>query len=114
MRLYHPISRSAQTCLQARSPVSLYAYEVAAPEASLLNSYQEHSVMYPVDMLKVRHLRRVCDVALNIALTCGQTRMQVMNPGPSATYTSSIANALVTVSRVEGFRSLWKGLSSVV
>ncbi|OSS46272.1 hypothetical protein B5807_08694 [Epicoccum nigrum] len=54
----------------------------------------EHSVMYPVDMLK--------------------TRMQVMNPGPSATYTSSIANALVTVSRVEGFRSLWKGLSSVV
>ena len=47
-------------------------------------------------------------------LTAGQTRMQVINPGPSATYTSSIANALVTVSRVEGFRSLWKGLSSVV
>jgi len=80
----------------------------------LLNSRQEHSVMYPVDMLKVRHLHGVCDVALDIALTCGQTRMQVMNPGPAATYTSSIANALVTVSRVEGFRSLWKGLSSVV
>ena len=40
--------------------------------------------------------------------------MQVINPGPTATYTNSIANALVTVSRVEGFRSLWKGLSSVV
>lgn len=70
--------------------------------------------MYPVDMLKVRDLNTAYDDALDGMLTAVQTRMQVINPGPTATYTSSIANALVTVSRVEGFRSLWKGLSSVV
>lgn len=70
--------------------------------------------MYPVDMLKVRDSIRSCDPCWTRMLTAGQTRMQVINPGPAATYTNSIANALVTVSRVEGFRSLWKGLSSVV
>ncbi|KAF2685750.1 asparaginyl-tRNA synthetase [Lentithecium fluviatile CBS 122367] len=53
----------------------------------------EHSVMYPIDLLK--------------------TRMQVVNPSPTAMYTG-ISNAMVTISRVEGFRTLWKGLSSVV
>ncbi|KAF2176326.1 asparaginyl-tRNA synthetase [Zopfia rhizophila CBS 207.26] len=53
----------------------------------------EHSVMYPIDLLK--------------------TRMQVVNPSPTAVYTG-ISNAMVTISRVEGFRTLWRGLSSVV
>ncbi|KAF7445017.1 mitochondrial rna splicing protein [Pyrenophora tritici-repentis] len=53
----------------------------------------EHSVMYPVDLLK--------------------TRMQIVNPSPSAMY-SGISNAMVTISRAEGFWSLWRGLSSVV
>lgn len=53
----------------------------------------EHSVMYPIDLLK--------------------TRMQVVNPSPQAVY-SSISNALATISKREGFRSLWRGLSSVV
>jgi solute carrier family 25 iron transporter 28/37 len=39
--------------------------------------------------------------------------MQVVNPSPTAMYTG-ISNAMVTISRVEGFRTLWKGLSSVV
>ena len=42
-----------------------------------------------------------------------QTRMQVVNPSPTAMY-SGISNAMVTISRVEGFRTLWRGLSSVV
>jgi hypothetical protein len=42
-----------------------------------------------------------------------QTRMQVVNPSPTAVYTG-ISNAVVTISRAEGFRTLWKGLSSVV
>lgn len=42
-----------------------------------------------------------------------QTRMQVVNPSPTAMYTG-ISNAMVTISRVEGFRTLWRGLSSVV
>lgn len=39
--------------------------------------------------------------------------MQIVNPSPAAVYTG-ISNAMVTISRVEGFRSLWRGLSSVV
>lgn len=39
--------------------------------------------------------------------------MQIVNPSPSAMY-SGISNAMVTISRAEGFWSLWRGLSSVV
>jgi asparaginyl-tRNA synthetase len=39
--------------------------------------------------------------------------MQVVNPAPSAAY-SGISNAMFTITKVEGFRSLWRGLSSVV
>jgi transmembrane carrier protein len=39
--------------------------------------------------------------------------MQVVNPSPTAVY-SGISNAMVTITRVEGFRTLWRGLSSVV
>lgn len=53
----------------------------------------EHSVMYPIDLLK--------------------TRMQVANPSPAAVYTG-ISNAMITITRLEGFRALWRGVSSVV
>jgi hypothetical protein len=39
--------------------------------------------------------------------------MQLVNPSPTAVY-SGISNAMVTISRVEGFRTLWRGVSSVV
>ncbi|KAI9798819.1 MAG: hypothetical protein M1825_004992 [Sarcosagium campestre] len=52
----------------------------------------EHTVMYPVDAIK--------------------TRMQVINPSPSAVYTG-IANAASRMSSTEGVRSLWRGISSV-
>jgi hypothetical protein len=39
--------------------------------------------------------------------------MQVVNPSPTAVYTG-ISNAMVTISRVEGVRTLWRGVSSVV
>jgi hypothetical protein len=39
--------------------------------------------------------------------------MQVVNPSPTAVYTG-ISNAMITISRAEGFRTLWRGLSSVV
>jgi hypothetical protein len=42
-----------------------------------------------------------------------QTRMQVVNPTPAAIYTG-IGNAIATISRVEGYMSLWRGLSSVI
>lgn len=39
--------------------------------------------------------------------------MQVVNPSPAAIYTG-IGNALVTISRAEGIRSLWRGMSTMV
>ncbi|OAL46062.1 asparaginyl-tRNA synthetase [Pyrenochaeta sp. DS3sAY3a] len=77
------------------------SYEALPPNFSLsanmlagaFAGIAEHSVMYPVDLLK--------------------TRMQIVNPSPSAMY-SGISNAMVTISRAEGFTALWRGLSSVV
>jgi solute carrier family 25 (mitochondrial iron transporter), member 28/37 len=43
----------------------------------------------------------------------GQTRMQVINP-TSGTIYSGIASAASTITRVEGFKTLWRGMSSVV
>lgn len=37
----------------------------------------------------------------------------MVNPTPAAIY-SGIGNAIATISRVEGYMSLWRGLSSVV
>ncbi|KAF2267685.1 asparaginyl-tRNA synthetase [Lojkania enalia] len=76
-------------------------YESLPPNFSLTSNMiagafagiAEHSVMYPIDLLK--------------------TRMQVVNPTPTAVY-SGISNAMITISRAEGFRTLWRGLSSVV
>lgn len=78
-----------------------YDYESLPPNFSLAANMAagafagiaEHSVMYPIDLLK--------------------TRMQVVNPTPAAIYTG-IGNAISTISRVEGYMSLWRGLSSVV
>ncbi|KAF2399825.1 mitoferrin-1 [Trichodelitschia bisporula] len=78
-----------------------YDYESLPPNFSLganmlagaFAGIAEHSVMYPVDLLK--------------------TRMQVVNSSPTAVY-SGISNAMITISRVEGFRTLWRGISSVV
>ncbi|WEW60619.1 Fe(2+) transporter [Emydomyces testavorans] len=53
----------------------------------------EHSVMYPVDLLK--------------------TRMQVLNPSAGGLYTG-LHNAFTTISRVEGWRTFWRGVSSVI
>ncbi|KAF2444172.1 mitochondrial carrier [Karstenula rhodostoma CBS 690.94] len=93
--------RSAPTPEPETSDGSLQCYESLPPNFSLsanmiagaFAGIAEHSVMYPIDLLK--------------------TRMQVVNPSPTAVY-SGISNAMVTISRVEGFRTLWRGLSSVI
>ncbi|KAK8243757.1 mitochondrial carrier domain-containing protein [Phyllosticta capitalensis] len=81
--------------------VSAASYESLPPNYSLAANMTagafagiaEHSVMYPIDLLK--------------------TRMQVANPSPTAVY-SGISNAMITITRLEGFRTLWRGVSSVV
>ncbi|KAI5212749.1 hypothetical protein E4T42_05615 [Aureobasidium subglaciale] len=78
-----------------------YDYEGLPPNFSLAANMAagafagvaEHSVMYPIDLLK--------------------TRMQVMSPTPAAIYTG-LGNAIATISRAEGYLSLWRGLSSVI
>ncbi|KAH0542091.1 hypothetical protein FGG08_003471 [Glutinoglossum americanum] len=77
-----------------------FDYEALPPNTSLLANLaagafagiMEHTVMYPVDAVK--------------------TRMQVVNPSPSAVYTG-IANAVAQISSTEGARSLWRGVTSV-
>jgi hypothetical protein len=39
--------------------------------------------------------------------------MQVINPSPGAIYTG-ITNAFTTITRAEGARSLWRGVTSVI
>lgn len=53
-----------------------------------------------------------CDCRARLTLS-RQTRMQVVNPTPAAIYTG-IGNAISTISRAEGYMSLWRGVSSVV
>ena len=76
---------------------------------------QEHSVMYPIDLLKVRANTTYNGRWMMPMLTRleTQTRMQVVNPTPAAVYTG-IGNAIATISRAEGYMSLWRGISSVV
>ncbi|KAH7095160.1 hypothetical protein FB567DRAFT_430836 [Paraphoma chrysanthemicola] len=96
-----PVTTGRLMATHDRPAVALeeeHDYEALPPNFSLTANMlagafagiAEHSVMYPVDLLK--------------------TRIQILNPSPGAMY-SGISNAMVTISRVEGFRTLWKGLS---
>ncbi|KZZ97040.1 mitochondrial RNA splicing protein [Ascosphaera apis ARSEF 7405] len=81
--------------------VEEYDYEALPAEYSLGHNMlagafagiAEHSVMYPVDLLK--------------------TRMQVLNPSAGGLY-SGMSNAVSTISRIEGWRTLWRGVTSVI
>jgi solute carrier family 25 (mitochondrial iron transporter), member 28/37 len=42
-----------------------------------------------------------------------QTRMQIINPTSGGLYTG-ISNAVSTIYRLEGLRTLWRGVSSVI
>ncbi|KAF1984151.1 mitochondrial carrier [Aulographum hederae CBS 113979] len=78
-----------------------YDYEGLPPNFSLganmlagaFAGIAEHSVMYPIDLLK--------------------TRLQIVQPTPAAVQ-QSITRSILNISKVEGFRNLWRGLSSVV
>jgi hypothetical protein len=39
--------------------------------------------------------------------------MQVLNPSAGGLYTG-LSNAVSTISRIEGWRTLWRGVSSVI
>ena len=67
--------------------------------------------MYPVDLLKVSRLIAFYD--LQPDTNPFQTRMQIVNASSSIVY-NGLSNAVLTISRAEGVRSLWRGLSSVV
>ncbi|UQC87083.1 uncharacterized protein CLUP02_12585 [Colletotrichum lupini] len=77
------------------------SYESLPPNFSLVQNMAagafagiaEHTVMYPIDAIK--------------------TRMQVLNPNPSAVYNGVIQGTYRIASR-EGVLSLWRGMSSVV
>lgn len=53
----------------------------------------EHTVMYPVDLMK--------------------TRMQIINPSAGGLY-NGLSHAVSTIYRLEGIRTLWRGMTSVI
>ncbi|APA13438.1 hypothetical protein sscle_11g082080 [Sclerotinia sclerotiorum 1980 UF-70] len=76
-------------------------YESLPPNFSLIQNMAagafagiaEHTVMYPIDAIK--------------------TRMQILNPTPSAVYNGMIQGGY-RIATGEGLLSLWRGMSSVV
>lgn len=78
-----------------------YEYEGLPPNFSLWQNMMagafagiaEHTVMYPIDAIK--------------------TRMQILNPTPSAVYNGMIQGGY-RIATGEGILSLWRGMSSVV
>lgn len=66
--------------------------------------------MYPVDMLKVifypHGLSWLCAEA-------PQTRLQILKPAEGGLYTG-MHQAFWKIRRIEGLRSMWKGVSSVI
>ncbi len=66
--------------------------------------------MYPVDMLKVIPLS--CDHILLYAES-PQTRLQVLKPPQGGLYTG-MRQAFWKIGKVEGFGSMWRGVSSVI
>jgi solute carrier family 25 iron transporter 28/37 len=75
--------------------------------------------MYPVDLLKVcAFFLAFRWESVRAHLTdevgdCYQTRMQILHPSTGGLYTG-LTNAVSTIYRIEGWRTLWKGVSSVI
>ena len=67
--------------------------------------------MYPVDLMKVRTPQ--CKSRSRYSDIQHQTRMQIINPSAGGLYTG-ISNAVSTIYRLEGLRTLWRGVSSVI
>lgn len=66
--------------------------------------------MYPVDMLKVTLFSHW------LFWSCAeapQTRLQVLKPAEGGLYTG-MHQAFWKIRRIEGYRSMWKGVSSVI
>jgi solute carrier family 25 iron transporter 28/37 len=55
----------------------------------------------------------MCLIMSGIVLTATQTRMQILNPTPSAVYNGMIQGGY-RIATGEGILSLWRGMSSVV
>ncbi|KAI6245901.1 hypothetical protein HI914_06124 [Erysiphe necator] len=93
---------AAATMIQSDAEIEeQYEYEGLPPNFSLLQNMaagafagiSEHALMYPVDAIK--------------------TRMQILNPTPSAIY-NGIFQGGYRIITGEGALSLWRGMSSVV
>lgn len=69
--------------------------------------------MYPIDAIKVGHPACRMETRPNANHASPQTRMQILNPTPSAVY-NGVIQGTFRIARGEGVLSLWRGMSSVV
>ncbi|CCU75758.1 mitochondrial RNA-splicing protein [Blumeria hordei DH14] len=87
--------------VQTNAEPAEHDYEALPPNFSLLQNMTagafagiaEHTVMYPIDAIK--------------------TRMQILNPTPSAVYNGMLQGAY-RIATGEGIFCLWRGVSSVI
>lgn len=114
MKRCRPTSPSLRICSRAHSRASLYVLQAGVvmypPPADWTTGTLSDVSSGFAQGARLR-LKRL--TVSGRCADCRQTRMQIVNPSPSAMY-SGISNAMVTISRAEGFWSLWRGLSSVV
>ena len=66
--------------------------------------------MYPVDMLKVFS---ILAISRSPFVEAPQTRLQVLKPAQGGLYTG-MRQAFWKIGKVEGFGSMWRGVSSVI
>ncbi|CAJ2508749.1 Uu.00g137750.m01.CDS01 [Anthostomella pinea] len=101
-------------------PVEEYDYESLPPNFSLAQNMvagafagiAEHTVMYPVDAIKVRN--NFFGPSLDLKLIYpSQTRMQIISPSSSSAYKGMIESTM-RIASGEGVLKLWRGMSSVV
>jgi hypothetical protein len=69
--------------------------------------------MYPVDLMKVYIASHPKPQTKQADRHLEQTRMQIINPSSGGLYTG-LSHAVSTIYRLEGLRTLWRGMTSVI
>ena len=113
MKLYHPISQPSRTCwlvdlLESRyiCPLTALSSQTSCRANKTKGTLCHVSGRYAQGDLLFRALLWLCAQS-------PQTRLQILKPAEGGLYTG-MHQAFWKIRRIEGFRSMWKGVSSVI
>lgn len=112
-KTWQPEPLLASPCVQAQSRRKT-SLGIPDPDRQATDcDFQEHTVMYPIDAIKVGFSRSPTSCARVNTDGSGQTRMQILNPNATTAYTG-VLRSTYQIASCEGFFSLWRGMSSVI